>query len=131
MIYADFTFYKDSFLGVAINEYDFPRLALRASQFLNYYTRGKAESCPELENLKMACCAIAEKYQLVEMAQKEAVSTDGGNVKSESVGSYSVTYETAKEKMEAALAAESARNGMAAVARMYLVGTGLLYRGRC
>lgn len=130
MVYADYTFYTSSFRGSAIGEADFPRLALRASQFLDYYTMGKAKNFPELENLKMACCAIAEKYQVVEKAEQSATASlsDGGSLKSESVGSYSVSYQTSGEKISAA---EAARNGIAAVTRMYLGGTGLLYRGGC
>lgn len=128
MVYADFTYYTDSFMGAAISEADFPRLALRASQFLDYYTLGKARKIPGLENLKMACCAIAEKYQIVEKAQKSAAESLDGDVKSESVGSYSVSYQTANEKAQAVI---TAQNEVVATARRYLVGTGLLYRGRC
>lgn len=134
MVYADYTFYANSFLGSAISEEDFPRLALRASQFLDYYTMGKAKNYPELENLKMACCAIAEKYQIVEKAQKIALESleDTGNLKSESVGSYSVSYQTASEKAQGAnQAVIDAQNGVVATARQHLVGTGLLYRGGC
>lgn len=134
MVYADYTFYANSFLGSAISEEDFPRLALRASQFLDYYTMGKAKNYPELENLKMACCAIAEKYQIVEKAQKIASESleDTGNLKSESVGSYSVSYQTASEKAQGAnQTVIDAQSGVVATARQYLVGTGLLYRGRC
>lgn len=134
MVYADYSFYKNSFLGSAISEADFPRLALRASQFLDYYTLGKSRNNSGLENLKMACCAIAEKYQVVEKAQKavEESLTDGGNLKSESVGSYSVSYQTASEKAKGAnQAVIDAQNGVVATARQYLVGTGLLYRGGC
>lgn len=134
MVYADYSFYKNSFLGSAISEADFPRLALRASQFLDYYTLGKSRNNPGLENLKMACCALAEKYQIVEKAQKlaEESLTDGGNLKSESVGSYSVSYQTASEKAQGAnKAVIDAQNGVVATARQYLVGTGLLYRGGC
>lgn len=134
MVYADYTFYANSFLGSAISEADFPRLALRASQFLDYYTMGKAKNYPELENLKMACCAIAEKYQIVEKAQKIASESleDTGNLKSESVGSYSVSYQTASEKAQGAnQTVIDAQSGVVATARQYLVGTGLLYRGRC
>ena len=55
MIYADFSFYKDTYLGRSINEEDFSRLALRASSFLDYYTQGRASKNPELYALKMAC----------------------------------------------------------------------------
>lgn len=134
MVYADYSFYKNSFLGSAISETDFPRLALRASQFLDYYTLGKSRNNPGLEELKMACCAVAEKYQIVEKAQKIAEDSlaDAGDLKSESVGSYSVSYQTASEKAQGAKQAlTDAQDAVTATARQYLVGTGLLYRGRC
>lgn len=128
MVYADYNFYVTSFLGSSIREEDFPRLALRASQFIDYYTLGKSRNFPELEDIKMACCAIAEKYQIVEMAQRSAVKRLHEDVKSESVGSYSVSYQTANEKAQAV---SNAQSEVAATARQYLVGTGLLYRGGC
>lgn len=134
MVYADYNFYVTAFLGSSIKEEDFNRLALRASQFLDYYTLGKSRNSPGLENLKMACCAIAEKYQIVEKAQKsvEESLNNGCNLKSESVGSYSVSYQTASEKAQGAnQAVIDAQNGVVATARQYLVGTGLLYRGGC
>lgn len=33
MAYADYQYYKNTYLGTAIQETDFPRLALRASSF--------------------------------------------------------------------------------------------------
>lgn len=129
MAYADFEFYTGRYLGSSIGEADFPRLALRASQFLDYYTMGKSKKKPELEELKMACCAIAERVSVVEAANAAAVkSVSGDGLKSESVGSYSVSYETASEKINAA---QGAREGYAAIAREYLAHTGLLYRGGC
>ena len=130
MIYADYSFYTESFYGTAIEKSDFNRLALRASQFLDYYTQGKAKDNAALEAVKMACCAIAERVAIVESANVAAVKSVSGNgLKSESVGSYSVSYETASERISAA---EGAKEGYAAIAREYLVNTGLLYRGgRC
>lgn len=121
MIYADYSFYVGSFYGNSIKEVDFPRLALKASQFLDYYTRGKATDYADKDAVKMACCAIAEQVAL-----NEAGNTAYSGVKSESVGSYSVSYETAVEKISTAKAARAA---YAATAMEYLAGTGLLYRG--
>lgn len=112
MSYVDFAFYKDTFLGVDINEKDFPRLALRASQFLDYYTQGRAEKNSSLVALKMACCAVAEVYAKV---------GDKNGIASESVGSYSVSYSGETD----------AGAAMATAARQHLANTGLLYRGRC
>ena len=69
MVYADFEFYTIKYMGSSINEMDFPRLSLRASSFLDYYTLGRASQNPDLEALKMACCALAEQYQIIEQAQ--------------------------------------------------------------
>lgn len=115
MVYADYSFYKNYFLGSAISESDFPRLALRASQFLDYYTLGKSINNPALENLKMACCAVAEAYQVIEKTGEKS------GIASESVGSYSVSYTTNS----------AAKSELANVARQYLAMTGLLYRGGC
>lgn len=130
-MYADYDFYTTHYHGT-VNEFDFPRLSVKASAFLDYYTMGKAKFNSELEPLKMACCALVDKYAEIESlsaASKKSVS-DAVSVgkKSESVGSYSVTYQTADEfrAQEQALKAE-----LSEIARMYLAGTNLLYRGGC
>ena len=126
-MYADYSFYTNEYFGNVITEAEFERLSARASAFLDYYTRGKAKNNADLHALKMACCAIAEQQKQVESTVENAVQS-GSGIKSESVGSYSVTYQTAAEK---ATAAEAARLTFASIARQYLADTGLLYRGRC
>ena len=130
-MYADYAYYTDQYHGT-VGAADFPRLAVKASAFLDYYTMGKAKANSELEALKMACCALVDKYAEIEVlsaAAKKSVS-DAVSVgkKSESVGSYSVTYQTADEfrAME-----QQSRADLAEIARMYLAGTNLLYRGGC
>lgn len=142
-MYADYTFYTDEFYGTVIEETDFPRLSSRASDFIDYYTRGKAARVPESDTfvntaLAKACCAIAEAIQAVEQekalaakAVTDALDSDTGALKSETVGSYSVSYATASDYMKdnAAEALKNARAQFAAIAMEYLVNTGLLYRG--
>ena len=138
MVYADFEFYTIKYMGSSINEMDFPRLSLRASSFLDYYTLGRASQNPDLEALKMACCALAEQYQIIEQAQvlenknlAAAMKSDGGEVQSESVGSWSKSYRSGGDSAGAAASvAANAQASLSAVARQYLSGTGLLYRGR-
>lgn len=136
MSYADFEFYTTEYLGDVIAEADFPRLALRASAFLDYYTRGKAAKTPDLSALKMACCAVAERYVLIDAADKSAnaaiTAAEGQGLQSQTVGSWSRTYRVGGETAAAALdAAGGARASLAAAAMMYLSGTGLIYRGCC
>ena len=138
MAYADYEYYTTTYLGTAIQEPDFPRLALRASSFLDYYTQGRAAQNKDLDAVKMACCAVAEQYQTIDTAQaleqrslSAALSQDGGELKSQTVGSWSKTYQSGGESAaQAATFATSAKSGLAAAANMYLAGTGLLYRGR-
>ena len=68
MVYADYTYYSDTYMG-NVKEEDFPRLAVRASSFLDYYTQGRSAKNADLEALKMACCALVDQYQLIEQAQ--------------------------------------------------------------
>lgn len=140
MIYADYGFYTDSYLGTAISGEAFPRLALRASQFLDYYTQGRAAKHADMEALKMACCALAEQYQAIDQAEELArksltagAQSAGAELQSESVSSHSRSFRSGGDSAKAAQeAARGARSELAEIARRYLAGTGLLYRGgRC
>lgn len=137
MAYADYEYYKDTYLGNSITEEDFPRLSLRASSFLDYYTQGRAAKNADLDALKMACCAVAEQYQAIDAAQAlatksltAALSDSSGELQSQTVGSWSKSYRSGGESAaQAATAAASARSLLSAAAAQYLAGTGLLYRG--
>lgn len=137
MTYANYEYYTSTYLGTAIKEDDFPRLSMRASSFLDYYTQGRAAQNVDLDALKMACCAVAEQYQYVDTAQSLAqksltasLETDG-ELQSQTVGSWSKTYRSGGETaQQAATAAQTAQASLSAAAMQYLTGTGLLYRGR-
>ena len=137
MAYANYEYYTSTYLGTAIKEDDFPRLSMRASSFLDYYTQGRAAQNVDLDALKMACCAVAEQYQYVDTAQSLAqksltasLETDG-ELQSQTVGSWSKTYRSGGETaQQAATAAQTAQASLSAAAMQYLAGTGLLYRGR-
>ena len=137
MVYADYAYYTTMYMGVSIDAYDFPRMAVRASSFLDYYTRGRAEKYPELDALKMACCAIAEQYQVIDQAQmlmsRASANNTGGELQSQTVGGWTKTYRSGWDSAKAAEeAASAARASLAIIAQQYLAGTGLIYRGgRC
>lgn len=139
MTYADFDYYRNTYFGKIIDETDFPRLSLRASSFLDYYTQGRAEAHPEMDALKMACCALAEQYQALETAQElankslsYAMESSGGELQSETVGGYSVSRRSGGDTAASALsAAQAGKTALASIAQQYLAGTGLLYRGGC
>lgn len=139
MAYADYEYYTTTYLGTAIKKDDFPRLALRASSFLDYYTQGRAAQNSDLDALKMACCAVAEQYQYIDIAQALAQkslsssleSSESGELQSQTVGSWSKTYRSGGESAQQALSStQSAQAALASIAQQYLGATGLLYRGR-
>lgn len=139
MAYASYGFYTGTYKGQAIEQEEWPRLALRASHFLDYYTMGRAKDSAKRKELKMACCALAEQYLVIDQAEAMAHRSlqngltaveEGGEIQSESVGSWSVSRRGGGESAKAAReAAQSARDGLAGIAWQYLAGTGLLYRG--
>ena len=68
MAYVDYEFYKDTYLGNAVPEADFNRLAADMA---------------DNENVMKAACAVAEAMQTNEQ---------GGDVVSQSVGSWSRSF---------------------------------------
>lgn len=136
MAYADYTYYYGTYMGT-MSEEDFSRLAVRASSFLDYYTRNKAKEYAGLEELQMACCALVDVYKLIE-ASKELANKDmtaglsSDAIQSETVGGYSRTMRSGGEGASSSLQAGlDAKKQLAATAMEYLANTGLLYRGGC
>lgn len=135
MTYADFEYYFSTYMG-AVSEDDFSRLVVRASSFLDYYTRNRAQDNADLDAVKMCCCALVDKYAVIEAAQALAMkdlanaAANGAEVKSETVGSYSRTLSTGGESALSALnATDGAKKLLAKTCMEYLDHTGLLYRG--
>lgn len=121
-MYADYTYYTDTFYGNIVEETDFPRYATKASDFIDYITYGKAADKADLDAVKKCCCALAEQYVAIESARAR-VASEGGEIQSETVGSHSRTFRSGTE------IAQAARAELGNIARQYLLPTGLLYRG--
>lgn len=135
MVYADFAYYSGTYMGT-VSEENFPRLAVRASSFLDYYTLNKVKDNADLDAVKMCCCALVDKYAVIEAAQALAMknlanaAANDAEVKSETVGSYSRTLATGGESALSALnATDGAKKLLAETCMEYLAHTGLLYRG--
>lgn len=122
--FLTYDFYQKEYLGNVIEATNFTRLARRAWSFLVYYTRGRVNSFSDSEAVLMAACALAEQFQIIERSQA-AISGENGEIQSQTVGAYSVTYRSGAD------VSDSARAQLAEIARQYLANTGLLYRGGC
>ena len=120
MAYADYEFYTTSYFGNVVSEADFPRLAERASEFVNIMTFDRlVDGLPENERsqkrIKKAVCSLAELMYQIELAEKNAINqasanltdTNVGNnstgiVTSVSSGSESISYATPRQKASGA-----------------------------
>lgn len=114
--YADFEYYINTFNGSFIDSPGkFYRMSIEASYIIDQLTLGRIKEATE--EVKMATCAIAD------VNYREFIQNNEDQIASESVGPHSVSYVKKTKTAE-----EYAREKLQ-VARMYLAGTGLLYRG--
>ena len=116
MAYADYEFYTTSYFGSAVPEADFPRLAERASDFIDAMTFDRlVDGLPANERsqkrIRKAVCSLAELMYQIELAEKNAanaaasgtsttIGTGGsttGIVTSVSSGSESISYATPQQ----------------------------------
>lgn len=115
MAYADYDFYKTSYFGSVVPETDFPRLAERASGFVDTMTFDRlVDGLPKNERsqkrIKKAVCSLAELMYQIELAEKNAINQASagaadtnvghkstGVVTSVSSGSESISYATPQQ----------------------------------
>lgn len=120
MAYADYKFYTESF-GNVVSEVDFPRMAEKASDFIDAMTFDRlVDGLPTNERsqkrIKKAVCSLAELMYQIELAEKNAANAavsgastaigSGGSttgiVTSISSGSESISYATPQQKASGA-----------------------------
>lgn len=121
MAYVDYDFYTTSYFGSVVPETDFPRLAERASDFVDTMTFDRlVDGLPTNERsqkrIKKAVCSLAELMYQIELAEKNATNAaasgtstvigSGGSttgiVTSVSSGSESISYATPQQKASGA-----------------------------
>lgn len=93
MAYADYKFYTESF-GNVVPETDFPRLAKRASDFVDTMTFDRlVDGLPTNERsqkrIKKAVCSLAELMYQIDLAEKNAINQASANVTDTNVGGKS------------------------------------------
>ena len=150
MAYTDFEFYATTYHGNVVPEADFPRIADRASDFLDVITFDRLiDGLPDNDRAKTkvqkAVCAVAEKLYELELADKQALSAAAGGtsssgpggatsgvITSRSAGSESISYASPSEMAngaktwsavyQAAGDEEATNNLLYSAARLYLTG---------
>lgn len=94
MAYADYEFYTTSYFGSVVPETDFPRLAERASDFVDTMTLGRlVDGLPTNERfqkrIKKAVCSLTELMYQIELAEKNAINQASANVTDANTGGKS------------------------------------------
>lgn len=91
MVYADFEYYSNCFLGDSIPEEDFGKYAVRASREIDRLTMGRAAKAGEnmIPGLSNCTCEIAE---LLHAEDAAAQRTGNGIIASESNDGISVSF---------------------------------------
>lgn len=116
-IYADYEFYKNTYLG-KLDEENFGSLAVRASQYIRYVTLNRSDQY-ECEELRYAMCEVADIYGQFD-------KKDGRTVLSENIDGYSISYASESATGETM---EHTRDRKAyQVLRKWLLPTGILNR---
>ena len=150
MAYTDFEFYTTTYHGNVVPEADFPRIADRASDFLDVITFDRlVDGLPSDERtatkVQKAVCAVSDKLYELELAEKQALSAAAGSasssgsggatsgvITSKSSGSESISYASPSEMAngaktwsavyQAAGDEEATNNLLYSAARLYLTG---------
>ena len=94
MAYADYEFYTTSYFGSVVPETDFPRLAERASEFIDLMTSDRlVDGLPANERsqkrIKKAVCSLTEILYQIELAEKNAINQASASVTDTNVGDKS------------------------------------------
>lgn len=87
MAYADAGFYKNTYMGTAIPDSEFPVLAIRATAYLDKLKRTYTVTEAIQNGLKYACCSAADV--MYEYAKR-------GDIVSQSVGGTTFTRKEPK-----------------------------------
>ena len=120
-MYADEPYYKESYLAgrkPAISS-GFAFYARQASQSIDQYTSGRLKGMQHIpEAARMCCCELAEAEFRREKQRNEA-----GGKTSEKVGTYSVSFGSSQEAVQAAAKEQRV------IVMKWLADTGLCYTG--
>lgn len=130
--YIDYDFYVNKYMG-DMPEENFEKLALRASAEVrkNIFNRDITDYKDEVQ---MATCSVADilfKIEQLESRKNKLVSSNANDkvVSSESVGDLSRTFANTTNLTDLEKEISNQKNKILEEIRLYLLHTGLLYRG--
>ena len=89
-LYADYEYYTSTYKGNLTKE-EFERSITKASAYVRRITFGRADENKELDEVKLAACAVCD---LIANDEKVRSKHSGRVVTSENTDGYSVSYES-------------------------------------
>lgn len=130
--YTDYDFYKNTYKG-NMPETDFNKLVIRASAEVRKNTFDR-DITNYKDEVQMATCSVADillKIEQLEARKDKLVSNNANDkvVSSESVGDLSRTFANTTNLTEIEKEISNQKNKITEEIRLYLLHTGLLYRG--
>lgn len=138
MIYADYDFYVETYMGTMPEE-SYQAAASRAGGFMEYITLGRVKKKPDEDAVKRCACALADQYHLYQLQRAdivarleggEAADTPEEEIKSETVGGFARTLVTMADRLNELKTAQSElKKQLFDIAAEYLAPLGLMYRG--
>lgn len=121
-LYTDYEYYASTYKGSLVKE-EFEKSIMKASAYVRRITFGRADDNMEMEEVKLATCAVCE---LLANDEKVRSKHSGRAVTSENTDGYSVSYESGGNGETADdLLCKKMHN----TAALFLDPTGLLYMG--
>lgn len=118
-MFANYSYYTDSWAGTLIPAQEFNSYARKAERLINYIVSGGVKEVTE--PVKNAVCAAAEAaYEL-----RKSIENIPQGIKSENTDGYNVTY----KDYNADDLADREKRAMFKAIRQELYNTGLLYQG--
>lgn len=130
--YTNYEFYKDTYKG-NMPEFDFDRLIIKSSYEVqkNIFNRDIKNYEDEIQ---MATCSVVDIFYKIEQIQeRKSKLVSSSNIDkvlaSETVGDLSRTFANTNKLSELDEEISNLKNKIKEEIRMYLLDTGLLYRG--
>ena len=121
-LYASYAHYISAYRG-NLTEEEFEKFIIPATAHVRRITFGRADKNMELDEVKLATCAICD---LLANDEKARSKHSGRTVVSENTDGYSVTYESGEN---GDTADDLLTRKIYKAAELYLEPTGLLYAG--
>lgn len=121
-LYASYAYYISTYRG-NLTEEEFEKFIVPATAHVRRVTFGRADQNMELDEVKLATCAICD---LLVNDEKARSQHSGRAVVSENTDGYSVTYESGRD---GDTADDLLNRKIYRSAELYIEPTGLLYMG--